>query len=64
MTKENVPTSDTETPHVDKTKVLGAQTKETTRAQELVKNNVKEKMRNIILNVGKVNPGQEEMNLI
>ena len=55
VTKEDAQTSDTETPHVDKTKVLGTQTKETVGAQELVKSNVKEKMKNKIQSMGKVN---------
>ena len=63
VTGENALVSDTEPPARGQTKTLGALTEESPRAQELAENIVKEKQKNINLNVGKANPGQKEMNL-
>ena len=63
MTKDESPTLGTETAHVLKTKDLGGRTEVRPRAQELVKNNVEEKVKESNHNMGKANPDQEEMNL-
>ena len=64
VTGENALVSDTEPPARGQTKTLGTLTEESPRAQELAENIVKEKGKNVNSNVGKVNPGQKEMNLI
>ena len=53
MTKDESPTSGMETVHVHKTKDLGARTEVRPWAQELVKNNVEEKVKESNHNMGK-----------
>ena len=66
MTGDEPKTLGTKTSHVLETKDLGGPAEASPRAQELVRNNDGEKVKESVHNIGKANPGQRNsfMNFI